>query len=227
MKDQPHLKNTDSVLWKDSSICILTQSKTPTSLLFRQHKISNLGQWFWHFLAMHFWKKIHLWLPSILWKCVDWEECYMSWWKKKSYHKCKHFVNWSAGHKKGRFPNPKCGNPIMSSSQKSFRTNAQQKKLGARLGSVSSQATSETPGTVPTMVGHLPRLLSPLWTSCLNSTLITGFPVYSLLFYPNIIAGTQKGKKKKFMSQQLSIPGPPGSPSQEMCCRRLNAISQM
>lgn len=147
--------------------------------------------------------------------------------KKKSYHKCKHFVNWSAGHKKGRFPNPKCGNPIMSSSQKSFRTNAQQKKLGARLGSVSSQATSETPGTVPTMVGHLPRLLSPLWASCLNSTLITGFPVYSLLFYPNIIAGTQKGKKKKFMSQQLSIPGPPGSPSQEMCCRRLNAISQM
>lgn len=85
----------------------------------------------------------------------------------------------------------------MNSSQKSFRTNAQQKKLGARLDSVSSQATSETPGTVPTMVGHLPRLLSPLWASCLNSTLITGFPVYSLLFYPNIIAGTQKGKKKK------------------------------
>lgn len=101
------------------------------------------------------------------------------------------------------------------------------KSLELGFGPVSSQATSETPGTVPTMVGRLPTLLSPLWASCLNSTLITGFPVYSLPFYPNIVAGTQKGKKKSFMSQQLSIPDPPGSPSQEMCCRCLKAISQM
>lgn len=123
--------------------------------------------------------------------------------KKKSYHKCKHFVNWSAGHMKGRVPNPKCGIllwvPLRSPSEQMHS----RKSLELGFGSVSSQATSETPGTVPTMVGHLPRLLSPLWASCLNSTLITGFPVYSLPFYPNIIAGTQKGKKKIHVSTAL------------------------
>lgn len=76
---------------------------------------------------------------------------------------------------------------------------------------MSSQATSETPGTVPTMAGHLPRLLSPRWVSCLHTALITGFPAESLQFHQNITASTQKGKKESCLNSYpfLALLGAP------------------
>lgn len=96
-----------------------------------------------------------------------------------------------------KVPNPKCGNPIMSSSQKSFRTDAQRKELGVRLWPSELPSNFRDPRNCASHGWLSAKAAFPLWASCLNSTLITGFPVYSLPVCPNIVAGTQKGKKKK------------------------------